>query len=60
MQVLLAAYDSVTEAGDSVAALIGQGIIPAGLEMMDHLAISAAEDFCKSRLPYGCPSTAHL
>jgi len=51
VQVLVAAYDSVTAAGDSVAALIGQGIIPAGLEMMDHLAISAAEDFVKVGYP---------
>jgi glycolate oxidase len=51
VQVLLAAYDSVTAAGDAVAALIGQGIIPAGLEMMDHLAISAAEDFVKVGYP---------
>ena len=51
VQVLLAAYDSVTAAGDSVAALIAQGIIPAGLEMMDHLAINAAEDFVKVGYP---------
>ena len=51
VQVLLAAYDNVTAAGDAVAALIGQGIIPAGLEMMDHLAISAAEDFVKVGYP---------
>ena len=36
VRVLMAAYDSVTKAGDAVAALIGQSIIPAGLEMMDH------------------------
>jgi glycolate oxidase len=51
VQVLVAAYDTVTAAGDAVAALIGQGIIPAGLEMMDHLAISAAEDFVKVGYP---------
>ena len=51
VQVLVAAYDSVTAAGDAVAALIGQGIIPAGFEMMDHLAISAAEDFVKVGYP---------
>lgn len=51
VQVLLAAYDSVTAAGDAVADLIGQGIIPAGLEMMDHLAIRAAEDFVKVGYP---------
>lgn len=51
VQVLMAAYDSVTAAGDAVAALIGQGIIPAGLEMMDHLAINAAEEFVKVGYP---------
>ena len=44
-QVLLAAYASVAAAGQTVSAIIGAGIIPAGLEMMDHLAIRAAEDF---------------
>jgi glycolate oxidase len=44
-QVLLAAYASVAAAGQTVSAIIGAGIIPAGLEMMDQLAIRAAEDF---------------
>jgi len=47
VQVLVAAYDTVTAAGDAVAALIGQGIIPAGLEMMDHLAISGLKTLSK-------------
>ncbi len=51
VQVLMAAFDNVISAGDAVAALIGQGIIPAGLEMMDHLAIKAAEDFVKVGYP---------
>ena len=51
VQVLMAAFTSVIAAGDAVAALIGQGIIPAGLEMMDHLAITAAEDFVKVGYP---------
>jgi glycolate oxidase len=51
VQVLMAAYSKVSDAGDAVAALIGQGIIPAGLEMMDHLAIKAAEDFVKVGYP---------
>ncbi len=51
VQVLLAAYDNVISAGAAVADLIGQGIIPAGLEMMDHLAIRAAEDFVKVGYP---------
>ncbi len=35
--VMLAAFDEVSRAGDAVAAIIGQGIIPAGMEMMDRL-----------------------
>lgn len=42
-QVLLAAFDSVRAAGEAVAAIIAAGIIPAGLEMMDRLAVGAAE-----------------
>jgi len=44
-QVVLAAFDSVEAAGAAVARIIGAGILPAGLEMMDNLSIRAAEDF---------------
>ena len=44
-QVVMASFDSVIEAGNAVAAIIGAGIIPAGLEMMDKLATAAVEDF---------------
>ncbi|MEO6697559.1 MAG: FAD-linked oxidase C-terminal domain-containing protein, partial [Gammaproteobacteria bacterium] len=44
-QVALAAFDCLTQAGDAVAAIIAAGIIPAGLEMMDNLAIRAAEAY---------------
>ncbi len=44
-QVLLAAFDDVGKAGVTVGEIIAAGIIPAGLEMMDNLAIRAAEDF---------------
>ena len=50
-QVVMAAFDTVQQAGDSVAAIIGEGIIPAGLEMMDSHAIRAAEDFAKAGYP---------
>jgi len=49
--VLLAAFDSVREAGDAVGALISGGILPAGLEMMDGLALRAAEDFARAGYP---------
>ena len=50
-QVLLAAFDDVVKAGEAVGAIIAAGIIPAGLEMMDKLAIQAAEDFVHAGYP---------
>ncbi|MDR2308272.1 MAG: glycolate oxidase subunit GlcD [Paucimonas sp.] len=50
-RVLLASFASVEEAGRAVAEIIGAGIIPAGLEMMDNLAIRAAEDFIHAGYP---------
>ncbi len=50
-QVLLAAFDDVSKAGQAVAGIIAQGIIPAGLEMMDSLAIEAAEKFVHAGYP---------
>ena len=50
-QVVLAAFDAAETAGDAVAAIISAGILPAGLEMMDNLAIRAAEDFVHAGYP---------
>ena len=50
-QVLLAAFDDVFKAGEAVGAIIAAGIIPAGLEMMDKVAIQAAEDFAHAGYP---------
>lgn len=50
-KVLLAAFDSVEKAGRAVADIIAAGIIPGGLEMMDNLAIHAAEDFIHAGYP---------
>ena len=44
-QVVLAAFNDIVKAGEAVGNIISAGIIPAGLEMMDSLAIRAAEDF---------------
>ncbi|MBL8519120.1 MAG: FAD-binding protein [Betaproteobacteria bacterium] len=44
-RVVMASFDAVEKAGDAVAAVIGAGIVPAGLEMMDKLATRAVEDF---------------
>ncbi len=43
IQTLLAAFGSPDEAGAAVSAIIAEGILPAAIEMMDRLAIEAAE-----------------
>ena len=50
-RVVMGIFDSVKKAGDSVAAVIAGGIIPAGIEMMDNPAIRAAEDFVHAGYP---------
>jgi glycolate oxidase len=50
-QVVLAAFDDIVKAGEAVGLIIAAGIIPAGLEMMDKLAIQAAEDFVHAGYP---------
>lgn len=50
-QVLLASFDNVLDAGKTVGEIIADGIIPAGLEMMDKLAINAAEDYANAGYP---------
>ena len=42
---LMASFDSVAAAGAAVADIIGAGVIPAGMEIMDRLSIEAVEDF---------------
>ena len=44
-RALLIGFPSSESAGDCVAAVIGAGIIPGGMEMMDKPAIHAAEAF---------------
>jgi glycolate oxidase len=43
VQTLLAAFDTIDAGGAAVSDIIGAGIIPAAIEMMDALAIAAAE-----------------
>jgi glycolate oxidase len=40
---LLAGFPSIDQAGGAVSAIIGHGIVPAAVEMMDRLTIDAAE-----------------
>lgn len=51
--VLMAAFSSIEDAAQAVSGIIGRGILPAGLEMMDKLAIEAAEAFVGAGYPTG-------
>jgi glycolate oxidase len=42
--VVLANFSTVEDSGAAVAGIIGAGIIPAGMEIMDNLSINAVED----------------
>jgi glycolate oxidase len=48
IRVLLADFATIDEAGAAVSAIIGAGIIPAGMEIMDNLSINAVEDVVNS------------
>ena len=50
---LLAAFDSTSEGGTAVSSIIGAGILPAAIEMMDALSIEAAEAAVHCRYPEG-------
>jgi glycolate oxidase len=50
-RALLIGFRSSEDAGRCVAAIIGAGIIPGGMEMMDRPAIHAAEDFVHAGYP---------
>ncbi len=48
---ILAVFDSVGKASETVAAIIANRIVPATLEFMDNFTIRAVEDFSKAGLP---------
>lgn len=53
-RALLIGFPTSEQAGQCVADIIGAGIIPGGMEMMDRPAIHAAEDFVHAGYPLGC------
>ena len=50
-RALLIGFPEIEAAGQCVADVISHGIIPAGMEMMDRLAIAATEDFVHAGYP---------
>ncbi|MEV5539243.1 FAD-linked oxidase C-terminal domain-containing protein [Saccharopolyspora shandongensis] len=53
VQTLLAGFPSTDEAGAAVSAIIADGVTPAAIEMMDALAIEAAEQAVQCGYPEG-------
>ena len=53
VRTLLAAFPGTDQAGAAVSAIIGAGVIPAAIEMMDALAIEAAEAAVHCGYPQG-------
>jgi len=51
IQALLAAFPTTSEAGAAVSGIIGAGMVPAAMEMMDNLAIQAAEAAVHANYP---------
>lgn len=51
VKVMMVTFDEIQNAGNAVAAIIAEGIIPSGLEMMDKLTIEAAEAFIHAGYP---------
>ena len=49
--VLLAAFGTLEAAAGAVTRIISEGVIPAGLELMDRLTLRAAEDFASAGYP---------
>ena len=50
-KLIMAGFDNVRDCANTVAQIIKNGIIPAGLEMMDEFAIKASEDFARPGYP---------
>jgi len=53
VRTLLAGFPGTDEAGQAVSAIIAAGVIPAAIEMMDALAIEAAEEAVHCGYPDG-------
>src|SRR6266571_4723002 len=53
VRTLMAAFESTDHAGDAVSKIIAAGIVPAAVEMMDALAMEAAEAAVHVHYPEG-------
>jgi glycolate oxidase len=53
VRTLVAFFDSTRHAGEAVSAIIAEGVVPAAIEMMDRLTISATEQMAHAGYPVG-------
>ncbi|MFT5087813.1 MAG: glycolate oxidase [Candidatus Latescibacterota bacterium] len=53
-KTMLALFDSMTQAADTVSAIIENKIIPCTLEFLDKVTIECVEDYAKIGLPTDC------
>ena len=51
---VLAGFDSAEAAGDAVSAIIGSGLVPVAIELMDDLTIEAVRPVVPIDYPAGC------
>ena len=51
VKTMMCIFNSIADGGDTVSAIIADGIIPAALEMMDNLTIKAVEETYNAGLP---------
>jgi glycolate oxidase len=51
VKTLMAVFESMDDASNAVSDVIGQGIIPAAIEMMDQLALEAVEAYIHAGYP---------
>ena len=52
-RAMMAVFASIEQAGQAVADIIGAGMVPAGMEIMDRLSIEAVEGFVGAGYPLG-------
>ena len=54
VKTMLALFDRVEDASDAVSGVIAAGVVPAAIEMMDHLALVAVEESVHAGYPIDC------
>jgi glycolate oxidase len=52
-QAMMVVFSSIEGAGQAVADIIGAGLVPAGMEIMDRLSVEAVEGFVGAGYPLG-------